>query len=78
MTTIKNSAPTATIEGLGQGGFSGRLVQVLGSFFDLLLEWQDRAAQRAHLAALDDHALRDVGLSRADVQMEVDKPFWRL
>ena len=30
------------------------------------------------LAALDDHTLQDIGLSRCDVEREVTKPFWRL
>jgi len=44
--------------------------------FDLLLAWQDRASARAHLAAMSDAELKDVGLSRADVMPEVVKPFW--
>jgi uncharacterized protein YjiS (DUF1127 family) len=45
---------------------------------DLLLVWQERARQRRHLRALNDHMLRDIGLSRADVMAESSKPFWRL
>lgn len=36
-----------------------------------------RHAERMHLASLDDAALKDVGLSRSDVQAELDAPFWR-
>jgi uncharacterized protein YjiS (DUF1127 family) len=36
-----------------------------------------RARQRRDLAALSDHALRDIGLSRADVELEIGKPFWK-
>ena len=39
--------------------------------------WLDRRAQRMELAELDDHILHDVGLSRADVEREMAKPFWR-
>ena len=39
--------------------------------------WLDRHAQRLDLAAFGDHMLHDVGLSRADVEREVTKPFWR-
>ena len=42
-----------------------------------LLVWQERASQRHALAALDDRMLNDVGLSRADVEWETSKPFWR-
>lgn len=37
-----------------------------------------RARQRRDLAALSDHSLRDIGLSRVDVQSEIAKPMWRL
>jgi uncharacterized protein YjiS (DUF1127 family) len=26
---------------------------------------------------MDDHLLRDIGLSRADLEHEIEKPFWR-
>ena len=45
--------------------------------FDALLAWQQRAAERRHLAALDDRLLKDMGLSRADVAQELEKPMWR-
>lgn len=32
--------------------------------------------QRAHLARLDDHSLRDIGLSRADALAEAARPVW--
>ena len=42
-----------------------------------VLLWQERASQRHHMAGLDDHALKDIGLSRADIEGEAAKPFWR-
>ncbi len=36
-----------------------------------------RSRQRRDLAALSDHNLRDIGLSRSDVEAEIGKPFWR-
>ena len=47
------------------------------AFFERLAEWQQRAAGRRALLALGDRALKDIGLSRADVHREVAKPFWR-
>ena len=44
---------------------------------DLLLDFQERARQRRHLSGLDDHLLRDIGVSRSDVDAEVTKPFWK-
>lgn len=43
----------------------------------VLLAWYLRRQQRFDLAGLDDRALEDVGLTRADVAREADKPFWR-
>jgi uncharacterized protein YjiS (DUF1127 family) len=45
---------------------------------DLLLTWHERARQRRQLLTLNDHMLRDIGLTRADVLAESSKPFWRL
>ncbi len=44
---------------------------------DTVLDWQDRARQRHRLGEMDDHLLRDIGLSRADLEYEAAKPFWR-
>lgn len=45
--------------------------------FDAMARWVELRRQRRALAALPDHLLRDVGLSRADVESEIAKPFWR-
>ena len=37
----------------------------------------ERSRQRRALAALDERALKDIGLSRADVFVDTRKPFWR-
>jgi uncharacterized protein YjiS (DUF1127 family) len=44
---------------------------------DLLLTWHDRSRQRRHLRSFSTHMLHDIGLSRADVEREATKPFWR-
>jgi uncharacterized protein YjiS (DUF1127 family) len=38
--------------------------------------WRERARSRRVLATLDDHRLRDIGVSRADAWLESEKPFW--
>ncbi|PTS86845.1 hypothetical protein DBR00_00080 [Pseudomonas sp. HMWF032] len=38
--------------------------------------WWQLAEQRQRLAMLDDAALKDLGLSRADVMQESERPFW--
>jgi uncharacterized protein YjiS (DUF1127 family) len=40
-------------------------------------EWHRRARDRHALAGLSEWQRRDLGLSSAVVQHEVDKPFWR-
>ena len=45
--------------------------------FATLMRWQARHRERAHLAQLDDHLLRDMGLTRAEVARQVAKPFWQ-
>jgi uncharacterized protein YjiS (DUF1127 family) len=40
------------------------------------LRWQERARERRQLAMLNDRMLRDIGVSRADVERESNKPFW--
>ena len=46
-------------------------------WIELLVSWWDLTRQRRDLASLDDRALHDIGLSRADVEGEISKPFWR-
>ena len=48
-----------------------------GRIVDLLFTWSERAWQRRQLSGLNDYMLKDMGLSAADVQREVGKPFWR-
>ncbi len=59
-------------------GVFGWLRRGASALFRLLLVWQDRERQRRHLRELDDRMLKDIGLSRADVAHEADKPFWRV
>jgi uncharacterized protein YjiS (DUF1127 family) len=42
-----------------------------------MIEAMERVRHRRALADLDDRVLRDIGLKRVDVWLEVEKPFWR-
>ena len=44
---------------------------------DTLAEWQERNRMRHGLATMDERLLRDIGLTRDDVRLELRKPFWR-
>jgi uncharacterized protein YjiS (DUF1127 family) len=68
--TATRSNPAADIS---LKGLSALIVKAT----DTVLDWQDRARQRRRLGEMDDHLLRDIGLSRADLEYESSKPFWR-
>ena len=53
------------------------LWRALSDTVEYLLRCYERSRQRRTLETLDDGMLRDLGLSRADVMREADKPFWR-
>jgi len=38
--------------------------------------WRTLHYQRQQLASLSDDALKDIGVSRADIQQEIEQPFW--
>lgn len=57
---------------IGSGGAAG-----LSRMADLLRTWRRRAAERRELAAWTERDLNDVALSRDDVMLEIEKPFWR-
>lgn len=42
----------------------------------VLLSWGDRGRQRHALTELDEHLLRDIGLTRYQARIEALKPFW--
>jgi uncharacterized protein YjiS (DUF1127 family) len=39
--------------------------------------WHERSRQRRHVVHLNDHLLRDIGLTRADIDAERQKRFWQ-
>lgn len=52
-------------------------VRPLWLMADSLFIVYERTKQRRALQRLDDHLLKDIGLSRSEVENEVTKPFWR-
>ncbi|MBF0277870.1 MAG: DUF1127 domain-containing protein [SAR324 cluster bacterium] len=43
----------------------------------LLLFWLERAKERRNLAMMDEHQLKDLGVSRFDAVKETEKWFWQ-
>ncbi len=62
---------------LGQGqSFVRKVARRADRVITALLRWHELARQRRALLRLDDHMLKDVGLSRADAVREAERPFW--
>lgn len=57
-------------------GYIGRWADWLIILANRVLLWQELARERRHLHSLDDHMLKDMGLSRSDVEREAARPFW--
>ena len=57
------------------GGSRAR--SAFSSMVEAILEWQERGRQRQMLGRLDDRLLRDVGLTRSDVEQERAKFSWQ-
>lgn len=47
------------------------------SVWDFVREAWRRQRSRTRLADLNDHMLKDIGLSRSEAWREYSKPFWR-
>ena len=80
MTAIRPAGPHPDIPRPDATKGTGTLWSALSKWTDgaiqTLLQWEDRRRQRRALFHLSDAMLKDIGLSRADVEMEVAKPFW--
>jgi len=53
------------------------LDRVATAFLTALYESRRRQAERQLLAGLDDRMLKDLGLNRCDVELEIRKRFWQ-
>ena len=53
------------------------LNEASGLVFATLREWRRRIRARQELARLDHRMLQDIGLTHADREALVNKPFWR-
>ncbi len=52
------------------------LTPLMNKISNQLKIWREVSRQRNELAKLSDHLLKDIGLSRVDVEREAARPFW--
>lgn len=71
--TAALGAPTATPPTRIRATVVGEMRKILAQ----VAVWRARHRSRAELMALDERALRDIGLSREEAEAEGRKPFWR-
>jgi len=76
-TTRHWSAPQRRAKGAVFSGLLALVRLMARAFAGVVSEWRRRSRDRAQLAMLDDRMLRDIGITRADVWRECNKPFWR-
>lgn len=53
------------------------LIERLRRWISLMEVWRRRMRERQTLLMMTDKELRDINLTRYDVQYEARKPFWR-
>ena len=53
------------------------LVADTARIVETLKVWQYRSTWRTRLSDMDDRLLQDIGISRAEAEREISKPFWR-
>lgn len=56
---------------------SAALFPILSRAVEAPIDWIERVRDRRQLAALSDTMLKDIGVSRADVEHETEKHFWQ-
>ena len=49
----------------------------LRHLMEKIARWHQLNHERAQLASMSDEALKDIGLSRADVEQEFERHFWQ-
>ena len=63
----------------GQKGFitvEKHSIHLVTDLLHKINRWYELHRERELLASLSDEALKDIGMSRADVEFESVKPFW--
>lgn len=58
-------------------GLVRRVEEASNSLMNTLKVWSSRTGDRRQLAQMNDRLLADIGLSRSEVHVEVNKYFWQ-
>ena len=79
MSSIRSESCLASRSGASGGRSAGAALarRWLNRVGELLLIWAERSHQRRQLQLLTQRDLRDLNLTRGDVEQEASKPFWR-
>jgi uncharacterized protein YjiS (DUF1127 family) len=65
------------ISNLGIAQRKSYIGEGLVALFNRVSEWSERRRARKHLYQMPDYILADIGVSRAEVDAEYEKPFWK-
>lgn len=66
-----------SVHPVDHGSMAAAAAHHLTRIVEVVSQWHQRAASRRELAQLDDRMLHDIGITSADVDSEVSKPFWK-
>ena len=75
MFTVLMSAPVASP---AVSSLSSSILRLAAGAARSVAAWAERRRQLRALSDLDDHLLRDIGLSHDDVEHACSRPFWAL
>ena len=76
-TTLTSKCSLAGAAGTAAPRRAGSAAPIAQLLLGRLSMWLQRARERRALYGLDDDMLKDIGLTRADIDLEAHKPFWR-
>lgn len=63
-------------ENITQQNESAQKYPLISQIWHKINYWKEISSQRRELRKLNDHILKDIGLSRADAERESSRPFW--
>jgi uncharacterized protein YjiS (DUF1127 family) len=76
MTVIPFHEPRRHIGRVSHRSLWRTLTDATNGVLPTLRKWRRRTRDRTELAKFDDSMLQDIGLTRADAQFLINKPFW--